>query len=307
MTSALVFAYHNVGVRCLQVLREAGVKVSLVVTHNDNPNENVWFSSVRQTCADNFIPYITPLDPNIPEMKAQFRALAPDFIFSFYYRHMLHPDVLALAPRGAYNMHGSLLPQYRGRAPVNWAVIHGSSSTGATLHVMETKPDAGAIVCQTAVPILSDDTAREVFDKVTVAAEMTLWRALPELLAGKTVFIHQDLSQGSYFTGRQPEDGRIDLRQSARSIHNLVRGVAPPEYPGAFIDLAGQRLRLWRTAPVPQFGAHTQANLFCDNGALYLGLSDGTLRVVKADLNNTPFDADQFAALFPQHKLLLSS
>ena len=306
MTSALVFAYHNVGVRCLQVLREAGVNVSLVVTHQDNPNENVWFGSVRQTCAEHFIPFITPVDPNTPEMKAQYRALAPDFIFSFYYRHMLHPDVLAIAPRGAYNMHGSLLPQYRGRAPVNWAVIRGATQTGATLHVMETKPDAGAVVAQTAVPILSDDTAREVFDKVTVAAEMTLWRALPDLLAGHSTFIPQDLSQGAYFGGRQAQDGRIDLQQSARAIHNLVRGVAPPEYPGAFIDLAGQRLRLWRTALASQFGAHTQPTLFCDNGVLYLGLSDGTLRIVKADLDNLPFGADHFAARFPQHTILLS-
>lgn len=305
MTNALVFAYHNVGVRCLQVLCDAGVSILQVVTHEDNPNENIWFSSVRQTCADYGLPCITPADPNTPEMKAQFRALAPNFIFSFYYRHMLHADVLTLARRGAYNMHGSLLPQYRGRAPVNWAIIDGAHETGATLHIMVEKPDAGPIVGQTAVPILVNDSAREVFDKVTIAAEMTLWRVLPDLLAGQTTLIPQNLRQGSYFGGRKPEDGRIDLRQPTSAIHNLVRGVAPPEYPGAFIELADQRLRLWRTASAPQFGCHARPVLFCDNGALYLGLSDGTLHILKADLDNIPFDGDNFAAHFSQQQLLL--
>jgi methionyl-tRNA formyltransferase len=306
VSSALVFAYHNVGVRCLQVLRNAGVHVALVVTHQDHPKETLWFDSVRQTCDDNGIPFITPDDPNTAEMQAQFRTLAPDFIFSFYYRHMLHPEVLALARHGAYNMHGSLLPQFRGRAPVNWAVIQGAHETGASLHVMEAKPDAGAIVGQTAVPILTDDTAREVFDKVTVAAEITLWRALPDLLSGNAVLRPQDLSRGRYFSRRTPEDGRIDLTQSARTIHNLVRGVAPPEYPGAFLDLAGQRLCLWRTALAPEFSGQPRPTLFCDNGALYLSVTDGTLKILCAQLDKLPFGVTDYLSRFSEKKIFLS-
>ena len=110
-------------------------------------------------------------------------------------------------------MHGSLLPKYRGRAPVNWAVLHGERETGATLHYMTGKPDAGDIVAQQAVPILPDDTAREVFDKVTVAAEIVLDRALPALIAGTAPRRPNRLAQGSYFGGRQPEDGAIDWRK----------------------------------------------------------------------------------------------
>jgi methionyl-tRNA formyltransferase len=126
-----------------------------------------------------------------------------------------------------------LLPKYRGRVPVNWAVLHGETETGATLHEMALKPDAGAIVAQTAVPILPDDTAYEVFGKVTVAAEQTLWNALPAMLAGRTPRLPNDLSKGSYFGGRKPEDGRIDWTQPAQAIYNLHRAVAPP-YPGAW-------------------------------------------------------------------------
>ncbi|WP_153100429.1 formyltransferase [Paraburkholderia hayleyella] len=236
---AVVFAYHNVGVRCLQVLLARGVDVALVVTHEDNPNERIWFDSVAEVAAEQGIPTLTGAQQ--AELHEAVRAAQPDFIFSFYYRHMLPVALLALAPRGAYNMHGSLLPHYRGRVPTNWAVLHGASETGATLHEMTAKPDAGAILGQTSVPILPDDTAAQVFDKVTVAAEQTLWRVLPALLAGEAPHLPNDLAQGSYFGARTPEDGRIDWNQSAQQVYNLIRAVAPP-YPGAFTEINGTRL-----------------------------------------------------------------
>ncbi|RKP52390.1 formyltransferase [Trinickia fusca] len=237
---AVVFAYHNVGVRCLQVLLARGVDVALVVTHEDNPNENIWFGSVASVAAEHGIEVIRPADPAGAELSEAVRRARPDFIFSFYYRHMLPVEVLGLAPRGAYNMHGSLLPKYRGRVPTNWAVLHGETETGATLHEMAVKPDAGAIVAQTSVPILPDDTAQQVFDKVTVACEQTLWRVLPALIAGEAPHLPNDLASGSYFGGRKPEDGRIDWSQPAERVYNLIRAVAPP-YPGAFTDIGTAR------------------------------------------------------------------
>jgi len=231
---AVVFAYHNVGVRCLKVLLAGGVDVALVVTHQDSASENIWFESVVSLCETEGIPYITPDDAKSPELLAQVAAARPDLLFSFYFRHMLPQAILDLAP--AYNMHGSLLPRFRGRAPVNWAVLHGATEIGASLHEMTVKPDAGAIVAQQAVPILPDDTAFEVFGKVTVAAELALYNVLPALLAGTAPRIPNDLAQGSYFGGRKPEDGRIDWSRPASDVYNLHRAVAPP-YPGAFTDV----------------------------------------------------------------------
>ena len=235
---AVVFGYHNVGVRCLKVLLAGGVDVALVVTHEDSATENIWFESVISVCQAEGIPYITPADARSPELLAQVLAAKPDLMFSFYYRNMLPAELLAVAP--AFNMHGSLLPEFRGRAPVNWAVLHGAEVTGATLHEMTVKPDAGAIVAQAEVPILPDDTAFEVFGKVTVAAEQALWRVLPALLAGTAPRQHNDLTKGGYFSGRKPEDGRIDWSQPAQQVYNLHRAVAPP-YPGAFTDIGGVR------------------------------------------------------------------
>jgi methionyl-tRNA formyltransferase len=243
---AVVFAYHNVGVRCLKVLLAGGVDVALVVTHQDSANENIWFESVQSLCELEGIPFITPEDPKSPELLARVQAARPDLMFSFYYRNMLPQAILDVAP--SYNMHGSLLPAYRGRAPTNWAVLHGALEAGASLHEMTVKPDAGAIVAQQAVPILPDDTAFEVFGKVTVAAELALYQVLPQLLAGTAPRTPNDLTKGGYFGGRKPEDGRIDWSQPASQVYNLHRAVAPP-YPGAFTDVSGRRYVIERARP----------------------------------------------------------
>ncbi len=290
MTRSVVFAYHNVGVRCLKVLLAHGVDVALVITHRDSPNEEIWFDSVAAAAADYGLPVITPEDPNVAEVIERITATAPDFLFSFYYRLMLKSPLLGLAKRGAYNMHGSLLPKYRGRVPTNWAVLHGERETGATLHRMVEKPDAGDIVAQQSIPILPDDTAKEVFDKVTLAAEMCLGRALPGLLAGTAPHTPQDLSQGTYFGGRKPEDGRIDWSRPASEIHNLVRAVAPP-YPGAFSDTASGRLRVLRTLTAPARAVPVPI-LFSEAGELYAGCGDGrVLRLLAAELDDRPLTA----------------
>ena len=281
-TRAVVFAYHNVGVRCLKVLLAHGVDVALVFTHEDSPTEQIWFDSVAETAADYGIPAIAVDDPNTPESLQRIRELKPDFLFSFYYRKMLSPELLAIAPRGALNMHGSLLPKYRGRVPVNWAIIHGETETGATLHYMVAKPDAGDIVSQTAAPILPDDTAGEVFNKVTLAAELTLYRVLPLLIADNAPRIVQDLSQGSYFSGRKPEDGRIDWNWSAERIHNLVRAVAPP-YPGAFTTLNGQPVRMLRSRSIGTAADNRPAPLLAlDNNRLVAYCAGGGLLQILA-------------------------
>ena len=307
VTSAVVFAYHNVGVRCLKVLLAEGVDVKLVITHQDSPSENIWFSSVEQVARDYDIPVITPENANSPEVIAQISALAPDFLFSFYYRNMLGAPLLELPKRGAFNMHGSLLPKYRGRVPINWAIIHGETETGASLHVMNVKPDNGALVDQESVPILPDDTAHEVFDKVLVAAEICLLRALPKLIAGTAQLTAQDLSQGAYFGGRKAEDGEIKLDASAREIHNLVRAVTRP-YPGAFIDTPHGKLVIWRTRLIRDDAEKTRAQkafLFIDNGKILLSSAGGgLLSILEASLDEVKFASAMILHL-PNARFLL--
>ncbi len=244
---AVVFAYHDVGVNCLKALLNAGIQVDLVITHQDDPNENVWFGSVAKLCEDKNIPYITPNANQLIGLIPQIQTLAPDYLFSFYYRYMIPAELLSCANIAALNMHGSLLPKYRGRAPVNWAILHGETQTGATLHIMEAKPDAGDIVGQSAVPIGPNETATDVFGKVSLAAVDVLTQVLPALVQGRVPRSPNHLSQGSYFGGRKPADGQIHWEQSAKQVHDLVRAVAPP-YPGAFTDWQGQRMIVTQTS-----------------------------------------------------------
>ena len=299
MTRAVVFAYHNVGVRCLATLLAHQVEVPLVVTQRDSPRENIWFASVAGFAAERELETALPEDPNEAAFAARVEALAPDFLFSFYYRQMLGRRLLAAPRRGALNMHGSLLPKYRGRAPVNWAVIKGETETGASLHYMTEKPDAGAVVGRQRVPILPDDTAREVFDKVTLAAELVLDAALPALLAGRAPGVAQDLAAGSYFGGRRAEDGRIDWAASAREIHDLVRGVAPP-YPGAFARARGVPLRILRTRVEPvRAGASAVPALYCEAQRCYIDCaSGGRLRLLQFELDGRAAGAAELQARF---------
>ena len=246
MTRAVVFAYHNVGARCLRVLRAHGVDVPLVVTHADDPGEECWFERVSDVAEDLGLAWIAHDDPNAPDIVARIAALAPDFLFSFYYRRMLGLAVLALPRSGALNLHGSLLPRYRGRAPVNWAVLNGETETGATLHVMTARADAGDVVDQEAVPIGPDDTAGEVQARVCDAAVRVLERQLDALASARAPRRPQDASRATTFGRRRPEDGAFEWSRPAAEIHNLVRAVSHP-YPGAFAPHAGRTLYVWRT------------------------------------------------------------
>lgn len=273
MTGLAVFAYSETGHECLRYLFDRGESVSLVVTHPDAPGENVWFPSVAELARSRGLEPVVVEAPD-STLTARVRAAAPDLIFSFYFRHLLPEEILKLAPRGAYNLHGSLLPKYRGRAPVNWALVHGETQTGATLHVMSARADAGEIVDQEPVPIGPDDSAFEVQKRVTKAGLKILERRLGELRSGTAPRRAQDEREATTFPRRSPEDGRIDWTRSAEEVHNLVRAVTHP-YPGAFTDIFGGRTFVWKTR-LPHLGAHDNfpGQVRAEQGRLYVACGD---------------------------------
>jgi methionyl-tRNA formyltransferase len=288
--TAIVFAYSEVGVRCVRELLSQRIHIPLLFSHADDPGEAQWFGSVSQLAKQHGLNLVTPDSPNTAQWLAEAAALEPDFVFSFYYRYLLDKAWLALPRLGALNIHGSLLPKYRGRAPVHWAIIHGETKTGASLHYMVDKPDAGALVDQEAVPILENDTALDVSMKVAVAAETVLRRSLPRLIAGTAASHPLDLKNGSYFGRRRPEDGRIDWRRGARAIHDLVRAVAPP-FPGAFSEVNGCRLGVLETRmdthPL-KFPDQTPC-LYSSDGAWYADCIDGArLKILQLTVNGEP-------------------
>jgi methionyl-tRNA formyltransferase len=240
----LFFGYSEVGYSCLSLLLERGDNVVALVTHEDNPHEKIWFKTPALAAREKGIPVFTPESVNTPEWRERLAQLQPDLILSVYYRHMIGTRILGLARLGAWNIHGSLLPKYRGRAPINWAVLHGEPRIGMTLHRMVKSADAGAVVDQEGVDIGPRDTAEQAFRKVLPCARTVLARQLDALLAGTAREVPQDESQATYFGGRKPEDGRIDWTLTSARIFNLIRAVTDP-YPGAFTDVDGVRLMVW--------------------------------------------------------------
>ena len=254
MTRLAVFAYSDTGHACLKYLLDRGERVVFLATHRDAPDEKAWFPSVAELARSRGIEPVVMENPLDPTAIARVAAARPDLLFSFYYRRVLPAEMLAIPPLGAWNVHGSLLPKFRGRAPVNWAVLKGETETGATLHAMTERADRGPILDQEAVPIGPDDTAIEVQRRVTGAAVKVLARRLGELEAGTAKPVPQDEAAASRFGRRRPDDGRIDWTRPAKEVHDLVRAVTHP-YPGAFTDVFGQKTFVWRSR-LPGLAGH---------------------------------------------------
>jgi len=281
---AIVFAYHDIGCVGLHALVDAGYDVQAVFTHTDAPNENQFFSSVARQGAELNLPVYAPEDVNHPLWVDRIRALQPDVIFSFYYRNMLSEEILSLAPRGGFNLHGSLLPRYRGRAPVNWALLNGETETGVTLHKMVKRPDAGDIVGQRKVAIAADDTALKLHAKVRDAAKALLTDVLPEMKAGKITLTPQDESQASYFGRRTAADGEIHWHRSATEINNLIRAVTEP-YPGAFSYLGQRKLTVWRARPLDT-QHDKQPGTVLSSDPLTIACGEGALEILAGQSEN---------------------
>lgn len=285
----LFFGYSEVGYECLSLLLERCDNVVALITHEDNPTEKIWFKTPAVAAREKNVPVFTPDSVNTPEWRERLAALQPDLILSVYYRHMIGTKILGLPRLGAWNLHGSLLPKYRGRAPINWAVLHGEPRIGMTLHRMVKSADAGAIVDQEGVDLDPRDTAEQAFRKVLPCARRVLERQIDALLAGTVRETPQDESQVTYFGGRKPEDGRINWTQTSRQIFNLIRAVTDP-YPGAFTEVGGAQLMLWWAEPdsMTARGRRGQPGEILSVSPLVIATRDGALEFTSTEWRGAP-------------------
>ncbi|CAI9397794.1 MULTISPECIES: bifunctional UDP-4-amino-4-deoxy-L-arabinose formyltransferase/UDP-glucuronic acid oxidase ArnA [Citrobacter] len=281
---AVVFAYHDMGCLGVQAVLDAGYEIAAIFTHADNPGENAFFGSVSRLAADAGIPVYAPDDVNHPIWAERIGQLAPDVIFSFYYRHLLSDAILALAPAGAFNLHGSLLPKYRGRAPLNWVLVNGESETGVTLHRMVKRADAGAIVAQQRVAISPDDTALTLHHKLCQTARRVLEQALPAIERKEIHDVQQNESEATYFGRRTPEDSFLTWNRPATTLHNMVRAVAAP-WPGAFSYSGTQKFTIWSSRVHAQ-NQTAQPGTVISVSPLLIACSEGALEVVTGQAGN---------------------
>jgi UDP-4-amino-4-deoxy-L-arabinose formyltransferase/UDP-glucuronic acid dehydrogenase (UDP-4-keto-hexauronic acid decarboxylating) len=281
----VVFAYHNIGIVGLEVLAQEKFDIWAIFSHLDDPDENIWFGSVAEWGKKNQIPVFCPQNVNTPEWIEMIRKISPEVIFSFYYRNLLSRDIVMIPSVGSFNLHGSILPAYRGRCPVNWVLVKGEQRTGVTLHYMVEGPDAGDIVGQKEVLIEFEDTAYTLYQKLCVKARELLEELLPLIKKGMAPRVAQNLKHGSYYGGRRPEDGKINWNWPVMQIYNLVRAVTEP-YPGAFTHLSeGEKLLIWWALPekdeIPKCPVGT---LEFEKDNVYVRASDGRLRLLDIEV-----------------------
>ncbi len=274
----IVLAYHNIGCRGLENLLRNGFQVTAVFTHKDDPRENIWFNSVAELAASKNIPVFAPDDINHPLWVQRIKNMNPDIIFSFYYRKMVKPAILDIPSYGCLNLHGSLLPKYRGRCPVNWVLVNGEKETGVTLHYMTPKPDDGDIAGQKKVAVSDDDTARTLHEKLARVSADLLDEILPKVKAGTAPRKPQDHSQATYYGGRHPRDGEIDWSMSSKEIRNLVRAVTQP-YPGAFSFVGDRQCLFWSVTEVPTEGRNAAPGTIISTDPLIITCGKGSINV----------------------------
>lgn len=285
----VLFAYHEMGFACMEALLALGAPIVALFTHHDQSGEEVWWRSCAELARANSIPVHTP-DRIDEGWIAKIAATRPAVIYSFYYRNLLPEAALRLAPLGAFNLHGSMLPKYRGRAPVNWMIVNGEREAGVTLHYMVARADAGDIVAQRAVAIDDGDTALTLYRKIVPLGAALVREFHPPIVAGAAPRHPQDLSAGRYFGRRRPEDGRIGWSWPARRIFNLVRAVTHP-YPGAFCFFRGRKLFIWTAAIVSESGARGEPGAIigaASDGGIEVAAGAGGVSILRAQFSGEP-------------------
>jgi methionyl-tRNA formyltransferase len=270
----VLFAYHEMGYACMEALLKMGAPISALFTHRDDSHEEIWWQSCAELAARHGVPVHT--DESIEAVAPTIDTLKPSIIYSFSYRHLIPENVLELASHGAFNLHPSLLPAYRGRAPVNWVLVNGERETGVTLHHMVARADAGDIVGQREVAIDDSDNALTLYRKLVPLGVELIDELHPKIVAGTAPRRKMDIAKGSYFGRRKPEDGRIDWRWPARRIFNLVRAVTHP-YPGAFCSVSGNKLLVWGA----EIGAENSTR--GEPGEVVREMADGALEIAAGE------------------------
>jgi methionyl-tRNA formyltransferase len=234
-------------VPCLRALLEAGHQVQAVVTQPDRPagrGQGVRVSPVKTLASETGLALLQPEKASQAEFVDELRALAPEVIVVVAYGQILRPVVLDIPPLGCINVHGSLLPELRGAAPIQWAVIRGYSETGVTTMFMDPGMDTGDIILQTTEPISPEDTAGTLAQRLAPLGARLLVETLERLAQGDAPRRPQEAERATYAPMLKREDGFVDWSQPAIAIRNRIHGCNPS--PGALVLRDGRPVKLWR-------------------------------------------------------------
>ena len=274
----LFFGNHTVGVEALRTLC-VHVQVVGVVAHPNDPEDGVRYDSVYDCARAAGIPVIRGRGNSRQVHEFSVGAFA-DLFWVTDYRYLLPSSLVSMAPLGAINLHPSLLPRYRGRAPINWAILHGETQLGLTAHFIAAGIDDGDIILQKSFELSKDEDVGDALNKLMPLYRHITSEVIRGFIENRGVQRFRQVPDGrTEFPARRPEDGEIDWSNSAFSILNLIRAVARP-YPGAFTFLEGKKIHLWKAALSQQSTSAPSGQVFdlhggrpvvsCGSGALLM-------------------------------------
>jgi methionyl-tRNA formyltransferase len=271
------FGSGEFGIPCLEALKESANDLVGVFTQPTRPagrKRKPTPTAVATWAHQNSIPCTEAENVNSPQMAEKITACGGELLVVIAFGQKISQEVIKLHPKAAINVHASLLPKYRGAAPVNWAIINGETETGISIITLAERMDAGDILGQSKIPITSDDTAETLYDKLAQIAPALLLEAIDRIAAGKAVYTSQDESQVTFAHKLKKSDGCLDWAASAKYITNMVRGLWP--WPGAQVAFISAKTGKTYRVTI----AKTRVIAATVNGRGKVGILDENLNVI---------------------------
>lgn len=281
---------HTVGVRTLETLHACADVVG-VVCHPPDPEDGVRYESLFDASSKLGITSVIRATPRDERLSKFITAAQPDLLWTTDYRYILHMPLVQVARLGGINLHPSLLPRYRGRASINWAILHGEHQLGLTAHMLAAGADTGDIVGQIAFELFDHEDVGDALDRLYPLYQQLTTRVIASLADGSLRRVPQVEALATTFPRRTPGDGAINWSRSAIEIHNLIRAVTRP-YPGAFTGLRGEHVFIWksRLAKAQAVGSPGEV-VWSDGSRRWVQTGDGILHIEEAtDANGNPVD-----------------
>jgi len=281
----VLFVYNDLGYKLLRLVNRKKIKIHLVITHEDSSNEFIWFSSCLDYCKKNNLKYLLYEKINLNELYNKLKNLNISCIFSAYFRKIIPKKIISLAKNGAINLHGSLLPFYKGRSPVNWQILKDEKVSGVTFHYMNNKPDSGNIIYQKKILVKKSMTAYQLQIKINNLAIKIANNNIEKIINGKCPSIIQK-NKGSYFGGRKPSDGKINLNDLAINIFNQVRALSHP-FPGAFIYYKRKKIVIESCSLTNILASSSNKIILSKRKKIFLACKDKCLKINKIRYKNS--------------------
>lgn len=243
---AVYMGTPEIAATILETLLSSDIEIIGVVTQPDKPKgrgKEMAFPPVKEVALKHQIPVYQPRRVKEPEFVEQLKALAPDIILVAAFGQILSKDILDLPPLGCINVHASLLPKYRGSAPIQWVILNGEEKTGVTIMRMDVGCDTGDMILKREIDITKEETGGSLHDKLAGIGGEALLEAIELIKDGTATYTKQDDSQSTYIKMLSKEMGRIDFSNDADSIERMIRGLNP--WPSAYTYYKGKTLKLW--------------------------------------------------------------